>query len=199
MARSALFFVVLLGLSASAASQPTAFRLDDQLATAATMEYGVVLESLTSSQATPETFLLSPSATASLVGSTVATAAGIWLAANVYNLGDREDNWVQDAGLVLIAVAPTVAPSVGNLWLEENRDALIGMGIRAVGTGAMVYGLSGYRIDGPPNGSEFVFLAGAATFLTGLGYEVVTQHRNGTRARVQLQQAGMGVGLRLSL
>lgn len=198
MVRPALL-LVLLGLSASAASQPTAFRLDDQLATAATMEYGVVWESLPSSRATAETFLLPPSATASLVGSTVATAAGVWLAANVYNLGDREDNWVQDAGLVLIAVAPTVAPSVGNLWLGENRDALIGLGIRAVGTGAMVYGLSRYQFDGPPNGSEFVFLAGAATFLTGLGYEVVTQHRNGTRARVQLQQAGMGVGLRLSL
>lgn len=111
-----------------------------------------------------------------------ATAGGVGLGALVAD-GDG------GAAAVLAGVAVVVGPSVGNLALGARRDALVGAGLRAVGAGLAVGSVAATFDNDRLSGAERDVLAGlavvgAAAFVGGLGYDLVTSTRNAGRVSV---------------
>ena len=103
------------------------------------------------------------------------TAGGIGLGALV---ADGDGN----AAAILAGVAVVLGPSVGNLALGEHRDALVGAGLRAAGAGLALTGLHAAVTD-PDSGLRgdvltALAVVGAAAFVGGVGYDLVTSTRN---------------------
>ena len=191
MTRPALSVLVLLVAAGSARSQPTARPAVDALA--ALPDDG---------PAGPRrTFLLRPSSTGALLATTAATAVGVGLAHGVYSL-DGQRGGVENLGFIAFALVPVVAPSAGNLWLGKTSDALVGLGLRAVGAGAAAYGLRNFDfVTGSSTAlDDYIAAGGVLVFLGGVGYDIATQYRNGRRARVETSRVRIvptGVGLSL--
>ena len=88
---------------------------------------------------------------------------------------------------LLAGAALIVGPSAGNLVLEEHRDALVGSGLRAAGVG-LVLGAYAATWDGASEAGEMAAggaaIAGAASYVVGLGYDFVTAGQNAGRVAV---------------
>ena len=137
----------------------------------------------------------------------VALSAGATLgslAFGVVLLSDDSSGGVVGAGLLFFSVV--AAPSLGNLLLDEQSDALIGAGVRVVGAGAVAYGLSSFCVTdcGGNDGPSIQVIAasvigGAVVFLGGVGYDLVTQSRNARAGRVRVGAGGAGLAVRVGL
>lgn len=100
----------------------------------------------------------------------------------------------------LVGASAVVGPSAGNVWLGERSDALAGLALRAAGAGAVIYGMQSFDDDAEPSVAyDVALLAGAATYLVGLGYDLGTQVRNGRAARVRVAPAGAGLAVSVRL
>lgn len=123
-------------------------------------------------------------------GTTAGLAALGALAAN----GDGE------AAAWLVGASAVVGPSAGNAWMGERDDALVGLALRAAGAGAVLYGMQSFSYDAEPSVVyDAALIAGAATYLVGLGYDLGTQVRNGRAARVRVAPAGAGLAVTVGL
>ena len=132
--------------------------------------------------------LLSVGATAGLVGGALAT---------------RQPEGTDGRTAVLIVAGALLGPSVGNLVVGNESDALMGLGLRVLGGGIGLVGLgSGFMNDGSQVGPAVLLIVGGAVALAGVAHDVVTAGRHVARVQVvptaDLGSGGAGAVVRIA-